>query len=102
MSLERCKPIIGSADSVRRRVAYRIIKSIYHNFPHEFATYPPSTVLELAEHFRTVYPFLYPELAWYARNMAAGFTLKELRDSGWQYANRALTKRKPEGPRRFD
>jgi len=102
MAVKRCKPIIGSGDQVRRRVVYRVIERFYFNFPHYFSTYPPSAVLELAESFHKVYPHLYPELAWYARNMAAGFTLKELRDSGWKYTNRALTKRRPDTPRRYD
>lgn len=102
MRKSRCKPLIGSADHVRRRVAYRIIERDYKQRPDLYATYPPSAVLSLADTFRREYVFLYPELAWYARNMAAGFKLKELRDSGWEYTNRAITKRKPEGPRRYD
>lgn len=99
---KRCKPLVGSPDHVRRRVAYRIVERFYRYNPSMFQPYPPSGVLEIAEHFRRHFPPLYPELAWYARNMAAGFTLKELRDSGWEYANRALTKRKPRPPTRYD
>lgn len=102
MGTTRCKPLIGSPGTVRRRVAYRIVERFYWYDPSLFKVYPPSGVLELAEHFRRVYPDLYPELAWYARNMAAGFKLKDLRDSGWEYTSRALIKRKPRGPQRYD
>lgn len=99
---ERCKPIIGKPSRVRRRVAYRIVEIIYRSVPHEFKNHPPSAVLEIAEHFRKVFPHLYPELAWYARNMAAGYTLKELRDCEIEFKNRAMTKRRPVMPKRYD
>ena len=102
MARERCKPLIGAPGHVRRRVAYRIVARYHRLQPDLFENYPPSGVLAVAEAFRVFYPYLYPELAWYARNLAAGFSMKELRDSGWEYKNRALTKRKPREPMRYD
>lgn len=88
--------------TVMRRVAYQMVLLDHKHNPDMYQSFPPSRVLELAESARRNFTPIYPVLAWYARNMAHGFKLKELRDCGWEYTNRALTKRRPAAPRRYD
>jgi len=90
-----------SAEEVNRRVAYHLIRKHYSLHLGGMLRYPPLFVHELALHYGAAgFVYLRWVLEWYARNLAQGFTTRELRDLGPEQTTRALHKRRPARPTR--
>ena len=83
------------ADEVNRRVAYWLIVHAARSIPPGGITHPPSWILDLALHYRAAgFGYIYWTLQWYARNVASGYSSKELRALGPDGAHRALHKQR--------
>lgn len=83
------------AEEVNRRVAYWLIVHATRKVPPEGIAHPPTFVQMLAYAYRNAgFSYIYWTLCWYARNIAQGFSCKDLRNQGPDDTHRALHKRR--------
>jgi len=85
---------------VMLRVAYRLVESDYKRRKDLYLPYPPAGVQRLSEDLQTTFPELRPFLQYYARNLAHGYKLRDLRDNPPDYSLRSIAKLKPRQRRR--
>lgn len=70
-----------SISSVYRRIVYRLIAIEYNRPGRPDITYFPDFILSVGKKHQLLFPHFYSWFLFYAKNVAQGFRMSELRDT---------------------
>jgi hypothetical protein len=83
---------------VCRRIVFRLISRNYARYPATYNSHPPTTIYNLGQEYRMLFPALYPWFLYYSKNVQHGCKLVWLRDCDIEEAPRAVHKRRVHRP----